>query len=184
MTLHASDAAVTAQAKQMAKKKSRKYVALTAGVGVLLAGGAAYAAVALFGFGSIDSGEATLKDLTVSQSKLTGALVPGKSVGGQADVANGNDFDVIVSGIVLKDSSLQATGAKCDPATVTPGGTVTTYPGAGGGAGHLITLAAPITIPANQAKTITAQNVVAQAASANGLCGVKADFAVVAAVGS
>jgi hypothetical protein len=185
MSLHMDENAIRAHAADVAgkaaKRKSRKIWVLS-GLGTALAGGAAFAAVNLFGFGSIEQGEATLQELEVKNVKLTGSLVPGQSVGGSADVNNKNDFAVQVTGVILKDSSLKATGKDCDPKTVAPGGSPATYPG--GGAGHQINLASPITIPAGEGRTITAANVVSQSPNADGLCGVKADFAVVAKVGN
>jgi hypothetical protein len=187
MTIHLDENAIRAHAEEIAgkasKRKSRKIWAL-APLGVLAAGGAAFAAVQLFGYGSIDQGAATMKDLTTSNVKLTGSLVPGQSVGGTADVTNDNDFPVSVTAIVLQDSSLQATGSGCIASTVTPGGNPVTYPGSAGGAGHQIALPAAVAIPAHSARTITASDVVSQAASADHLCGVKANFAIVAQVGN
>lgn len=187
MTLYSDDRAVIANAEQIAgkaaRRKSRKIWVLS-GLGVALAGGAAFAAVQLLGYGSIDQSAATLKDLTSQNVKLTGSLVPGQSVGGSADVTNDNDFPVTVTAIVLQDSSLQTTGSGCDPASVSPGGTAVTYPGPQGGSGHQITLASPVLIPANTAKAITVSNVVSQSANADHLCGVKANFAIVAKVGN
>lgn len=188
MALYTDETAVRTHAADIAgksaKRKSRKVWAL-AGIGTLFAGGAAFAAVQLFGFGSIDAQAATLKNLTVQNVHLTGTLAPGQTVGGAADVTNTNDFAVQVTGVILQDSSLQTSGTGCDSATVSPGGTpVATYPGSGGGSGHLIALAAPVTIPAGDAKTITAANVVSQASTASALCGVKANFAIVAQVGN
>jgi hypothetical protein len=188
MALHMDENAVRANAQkiagQAARRKSRKIWAL-AGLGTLAAGGAAFAAVQLFGFGSINQGAATMKNLNVVSPKLTGSLVPGQSVGGQVDVGNENDFPVKVTAIILQDSSLEATGQGCDPATVSPGGTaVANYPGQGGGAGHQINLPQAITLAPGEGKTITVSNVVSQSANASGLCGVKANFAVVASVGN
>lgn len=188
MTLYTDETAirdnVTQIAGKAAKRKSRKVWALAA-VGTIFAGGAAFAAVQLFGFGSIDAQAATLKNLKVENAHLVGTLAPGQTVGGASDVTNENDFAVKVTGVILQDSSLAVTGAGCDGATVSPGGTpVASYPGSGGGAGHLITLAAPVTLAAGEAKTITAANVVSQAATASALCGVKANFAIVASVGN
>jgi hypothetical protein len=167
------------------KGRKRKLALVAVPLAVIAAGGAAWAAVNLFGFGSIDQDEATMKDLRVEKAHLTGSLVPGKSVGGAADVYNDNDFDIQITGVILKDSSLKATGANCVPSTVTPGGSAgATYPGAGGGAGHLIAISPAITISAGGGKTISAEGVVSQSAAAKGLCGVKADFAVVASVGN
>lgn len=188
MTLHIDENAVRAHAEQVAgkaaRRKSRK-IWLLAPLGVLAAGGAAFAAVQLFGYGSIDQSAATMQDLTVTNVHLTGSLVPGQSVGGAADVSNGNDFPVTVSAVIVQDSSLHTNGSGCVSSSVTAGGTAgITYPGPGGGAGHQVTLAAPVLIPANSARTITASNVVSQSASADHLCGVQATFAVVAAVGN
>lgn len=174
---------ITTDAARKAKRKRRIW-ALGAPLGVLAVGGAAYAAVALFGFGSINAQAATMKNLDVSNARLSGSLVPGKSVGGVSDVGNQNDFDVKVTGIIVQDSSLAVTGSGCDAGSLTLNGSATTYPGSGGGSGHQINLAAPITIQAGQGATITAPNVVSQSSSATALCGVKANFAVVAAVGN
>lgn len=173
-----------APVKESTKRNKRKLALIGVPVAIVLTAGGAWAAVNLFGFGSIDSDAANLKNLTVSQAKLTGSLVPGKSVGGSAEVGNENDFDVKVSAVILRDSSLQPKGAGCDPASLTVGGTPATWPGSGGGAGHRIELASPVTIPAGQGRNIAVANVVSQAASASALCGVKADFAVVASVGN
>lgn len=185
MTLYQDENAVITNARQTAgkaaRRKSRKIWVL-AGLGTALAGGAAFAAVQLFGYGSIDQGAATLKDLTIADAKLTNTLVPGATVGGTGQVTNDNDFAVQVTGLIIKDAGLQGTGAACTASTLTPGGTPTTYPT--GGTGHLITLASPVTIPANSVRTVTVPGVVSQASNATGLCGVKADFAVVAQVGN
>lgn len=179
-----ADEQVAAQVATKLKKRSRWAIPATV-IGVIAAGGAAFAAVSLFGFGSIDAEASTLKNLKVENARLTGTLAPGQSVGGAVDVYNENDFPVKVSAIILQDSSLETSGTGCDPASVAPGGSAgATYPGAGGGAGHQISLAEVVTIPAGGGKTITAANVVSQAGSASALCGVKADFAVVAAVGN
>ena len=187
MTLHMDENAIKAHATEVAgkaaKRKSRKVWALAA-VGTVFAGGAAFAAVQLFGFGSIEQGEANLKDLKVAKAALTGSLVPGATVDGSVEVKNENDFDVKVTGVILQDSSLHGTGANCDKATLSIAGSPTTYPGQGGGSGHLISLASPVTIAKGATVAITAPNVVSQNASAKGLCGVKAKFAVVAQVGN
>ena len=187
MSLYTDETAIRAHAAeiagQSAKRRSRKIWALAA-VGTVFAGGAAFAAVQLFGYGSIDAQAATMKNLTVSGAHLTGSLVPGKSVGGASDVGNGNDFDVKVTGVIVQDSSLAVTGAGCDAGSLTLNGTSATYPGPGGGAGHLITLTTPVTIAAGEGKTVTVANVVSQASTATALCGVKANFAVVASVGN
>jgi len=180
-------AAKTAEAEKIAagaaKKKSRKIWAFAA-VGTVFAGGAAFAAVQLFGFGTLDQGPATMKNLAVASPKLTGSLVPGQSVGGSVDVGNENDFPVKVTGVIIQDSSLQVSGDGCDPASLSLNGSAATYPGQNGGPGHQINLTTPITLNPGEGKTITVQNVVSQNAGATKLCGVKANFAVVASVGN
>lgn len=188
MTLHLDETAIRNRASEIAdkaaKRKRRKVMAL-APVGLVLAGGAAFAAVQIFGFGSINAEAATTKDLKVTNAKLSSSLVPGQSAKGSVDVLNENDFPVVVTGVILQDSSLQATGAGCDPASVSPGGSpIASYPGQGGGPGHQINLGQAVTIPGGEVRTITANNVVSQAASATKLCGVKANFAVVSQVGN
>ncbi|WP_093620599.1 hypothetical protein [Actinoplanes philippinensis] len=186
MSLHLDENAVRANAADIAgraaKRKSRKIWAFAA-VGTLMATGAAYAAVQLFSYGTISQDAATMKELNLTEAKLTGSLVPGQTVGGSVKVANPNDFPVKVTAVILKDASLQATGQGCDPATVSPGGSVAAYPA--GGAGHKIVLAAPVTINANGGPvTVTVPGAVSQAGTATGLCAVSADFAVEASVGS
>jgi hypothetical protein len=187
MTLYSDDQAVIAHAENIAgkatRRKSRK-IWILSGLGVALAGGAAFAAVQLFGYGSIDQSAATLKNLDTANAKLASSLVPGKTVNGLVDVGNQNDFDVVATAVIIQDSSLAVTGTGCDINSLTLGGSATTYPGTGGGSGHQITLAAPVTIPAGTAKTLTVPNVVGQNASATALCGVKGSFAIVAHVGS
>lgn len=188
MSLYQDERAIIANAEkiagQAAKRKSRKVWTL-AGVGTLFAGGAAFAAVQLFGYGTLDAEAATLKNLDVSGVQLSGSLVPGASVGGKGYVGNGNDFDVKVTAIIVQDNSVQLKGAGCDPKTLTFGGVaVASYPGQGGGPGHRIALAAPVTIQAGKTVEVKANNVVSQDASANALCGVKVNFAVEAQVGS
>jgi hypothetical protein len=185
MTLYTDDSAIKAHAAAVAgraaRRKSRKIWALS-GLGVALAGGAAFAAVQLFGYGTINQGPASLKDLVVANARLTNSLVPGKTASGQVDAGNQNDFDVVATAVIIKDSSLSSSGADCDSSTLTLGGSAVSYPG--GGSGHQIALAAPVTIPAGQARTLTVPNVVSQASTATGLCGVHGDFAVVAQVGN
>lgn len=186
MSLHIDENAVRANAADIAgraaKRKSRKIWAFAA-AGTLFATGAAYAAVQLFSYGTINQAEATLQQLNLTDAKLTGSLVPGQTVGGSVKVSNPNDFPVKVTAVILKDSSLAATGANCDPATVAPGGAVAAYPT--GGAGHKIALASPVTINGGGGPvTITVPGAVSQAGTATGLCAVSADFAVEASIGS
>lgn len=157
----------------------RKKLAVVATAGVLALGtGTAWAAYALFGYGSFDAGPATVANLSVHNSaQLTGQLVPGASVGAKAEVENSNDFSVTVTNVLIKNSSVSATGDPSCESTVHLGpGTATTWPD-GGGAATQFELT-EVVIPAGQTRTVTVNNVVRQDASAMKLCGVHADFAV------
>lgn len=179
--------AETVKRSRWSKNKKKKVAFVSAVVAAFAIPGVAWAAIELFGFGSIDAAAATTQNLTVNNSsaQLTGKLVPGSTVGSKATVTNPNTFDVKVTGVILKVDSLAVTpnSAECNT-TVHPIGTATTWPGTGGGAGLLQTVAEQVTIPAGQTVWVEVPEAVRQDASASTLCGVKADFAVRGQVGS
>lgn len=187
MSLHLDENAVRDHAAQIAgksaKRKSRKIWAL-AGVGTLFAGSAAFAAVALYGSGTFESTTAELKPLTVraNTGKFTKSLVPGATVGATGVIENPNDFPVQVTAIVMQDSGYEVTGNGCKPETLQPKGVLDTYGEAGHG--YRILLASPKTIGAGGAETITLAEVLSQTAEADALCAVKANFGIIAKVGS
>lgn len=177
-----------------AMTKKRKY-AFVAAVAAVLVGFplAAWAAVALFGFGSFDSAAATTQNLTVDNSTavLTSGLTPGNTVGAKADVKNPNNFPVTVTGVIVRNSTLTTTAsptgdraaqADCN-ATVQPVGTAATFPGTSE-AGTKQAIAANVVIPPGATRTVTIPAAVKQLDTATHLCGVHADFAVVAQTAS
>jgi acyl dehydratase len=94
VTLHASDAAVTAQAKQLAKKRSRKYVAFTAGAATLLAAGGAYAAMLINGEGTASATAYQEQQLEITNGRFSGPLFPGGKIDLVFTVKNPNPFKV------------------------------------------------------------------------------------------
>lgn len=102
MTLHASDAAVTAQAKKMAKKKSRKYTAVGAAGAVLLTAGGAWAAMTVFGSGTASVTAGQEKELQIVEASFSDQLYPATSVDLIIKVKNPNPFKVKVKTIGLK----------------------------------------------------------------------------------
>lgn len=177
------------------RKWTRKQM-IVAGVvgGALILPPAAYAAVKIFGFGSFNSAAAVTQNLTVDNStaKLTPSLTPGNTVSAQANVTNPNDFPVTVTGIILKNSTLAVTAkapataadqTSCEQ-TVHPVGTPGTFPGDAGGTGTVQAIAANVTIPPGQTRQVTVPQAVKQDDSGTALCGVHADFAVVAQTAS
>jgi hypothetical protein len=181
--------------KKTRKTWGKKKTALVAtGAVAAIGGGTAWAAVALFGFGTFNADAATTQNLTVDNASavLTGSLTPGNSVGAKANVTNPNDFPVTVTGVILRNSTLTVTAkapaaagdqANCE-ATVTPIGTATTWPGSGGGAGTLQAIQANVTIPPGQTRTVIVPQAVKQSEAGTALCGVHADFAVKAQTAS
>lgn len=125
MTLHASDAAVTAQAKNLAKKKSRKYVALGAAAVLLTTTGGAWAAMTIFGEGSVSAEAYQAKGLTVTDTKLSKKLHPGAEADIIMKVTNPNPFPVKVTQIARTGNPTDVS-AGCDmskvssPVTQTP----------------------------------------------------------------
>lgn len=181
MGLHKSKNAAAAGSTSSKRWSRKKIVAVVAGGVILATGGTAWAAYALFGYGTLDASAATTQGLTVDNStaKLTGTLVPGQTVGAQADVHNPNDYPVTVVAVLVKDSTVATVGGGDCNSTVhiigTPG---STWPGSGGGTATKQAIASTVTIPANQTKVVTVPQAVKQDASANSLCGIHADFAV------
>jgi hypothetical protein len=123
---------------------------------------------------------------------LTSSLTPGNTVGAKADVHNPNDFPVTVTAVILHNSTLTVTAkapataadqTSCET-TVHPVGAAGTWPGNGGGAGTVQTIAANVTIPAGQTRTVTVPSAVKQDDTGTALCGVHADFAVQAQTAS
>lgn len=112
MTLHASDAAVTAQAKKMAKKKSRKYVVAAAGLATVLAAGGAWAAMQVSGDGTASAEAYTEKPLTVTEAAFSGPLFPGGKIDLTFKVTNPNPFKVKVKTIGLKQGAPPAITCK------------------------------------------------------------------------
>jgi hypothetical protein len=178
-------------AKNAAPKRtwSKKKLAVIGGVtATFLIPAAAWAAVTLFGFGTFDADAATTQNLTVNNATahLTGKLVPGATVGAKADVTNPNDFPVSVTGVLVQNNSVAVSPATpaCADSVHLIGTAGPTYPGTGGGASTKQDSGAPVTIAPGATVTITVPQSVKQDASATTLCGVHANFAVVAQVGS
>lgn len=172
------------------KKKGKKKLAVIAGVAAtFMIPAAAWAAVELFGFGTIDAAASTTQNLVVDPAsvQLTNKLVPGQTVGAKAIVNNPNDFPVTVTGVLVQDSSVATNPASVECANtvhLVTTGAGPTYPGAGGGASSKQAIAAPVTIAPGASVWITVPASVKQDASATQLCGVKANFAVVGQIGS
>jgi hypothetical protein len=186
MSLHMDENAVRDRhaeiAGKSAKRKSRKVWVLAA-VGTLFAGSAAFAAVQILGSGTFESTAAELKPLTVraDTAKFTKSLVPGATVGATGVIENPNDFPVQVTAIVVKEEGLQASGPGCKPNTLHLKGVKDNYGAAGTGYKIAVT---PKTIGAGGADWVTAAEVLSQDEKADALCTVKANFTIVAQVGS
>lgn len=160
--------------------RKRTIVAVTAAV-VLGAGGTAWAAYQLLGFGRIQTDVAVTQGLTVNSSsaKLTKQLVPGSTAGATVEVTNPNDFPVTVTGVITSTSSLKIDGnAKDCLSTVKLVGSAGTYPGEGGGPGTVQPIKENVVIAPGNTATVTVPEFVKQDGTGTGLCSIAADFAV------
>lgn len=168
------------QANPSRRWGKRKIAAVAAGAILAVSGGTAWAAVSLFGLGSINAAAASSLNLKVDNAtvQLTGQLLPGLTVGAKAEVSNPNDFPVNITDIIVKNASVRTTPklAAC-ASSIHLVGTATTWP-VGGGAGTLVATDTKVTIPAHKAAWITLPEVLKQDALASVLCGAHADFAV------
>lgn len=186
-------AGVENQAK--AKKRKRKVIIGSAVAAAVLIPGAAWAAVNIFGFGSFEADAAANGTITVAPgtTSLTKTLAPGETVGVKGNVTNGNDYKITVTDLYVKKSTLAVTGgtpAECDISFA--GGVDAPMPKVGGGdegPNTAVKFTLPgggVEIPAGPGytKQIVVNNVIKQASTATKMCGVKADYAVGAKVGS
>ncbi|HEX3332359.1 MAG TPA: hypothetical protein VHS27_20730 [Gaiellales bacterium] len=76
-------------------------LAVTAVIGLSIAGGAAYAAWSVSGSGSGSASAASAQGLTLTAGSASGVLYPGASADVDTTVANANPFPVHVSSIAL-----------------------------------------------------------------------------------
>jgi hypothetical protein len=105
MTLYTDEKAIVVHAAKTAKRKARKWYALSA-AGVLLAGGgAAFAAMAVTGDGTVSADAYTQQPLGITNAHLSGPLYPSAKVDLVMNVKNGNPFKVKVTRIGVKQGS-------------------------------------------------------------------------------
>lgn len=112
MTLHASDAAVTAHAKQLAKKRSRKYVIGAAGLATVLTAGGAWAAMLVTGDSTATVAAYQEQQLDVKNAAFSGPLFPGGKIDLTFTVTNPNPFKVKVKTIALQQGANPAVTCK------------------------------------------------------------------------
>jgi hypothetical protein len=154
--------------------------------GAVLAGGAAFAAVTLWGSGDASVAATKSQGIVVDNVKLTKSLVPGSTAGATGDAYNPNDFKVKVTGIVVLDEGQVVTGctAPADQGSVhlvtENTSVVTTQVNAAGATkqGRLYALAAPVTIDPKSKAPIAVASVVKQDAAAEAFCGFDAKLGV------
>lgn len=153
--------------------------------GFVLASGAAFAAVTLFGGGHAAVAAAVPNPLTVDQVQFTSTLLPGGSANVKGVVHNPNDFPVKVTDVIVIAAGAHGVGPDC--ASLSIGGTSGTFAINGSGttaAGFKTHLAVPVSIAANGAEYVEVPNIVSQAVGATSFCGFEADVAVVATAGN
>ncbi len=174
-----------------------KKKAVIAGIGsTFLIPAAAWAAVSIFGFGSITAGATpTTGELTIIDgqypTEVAPALAPGSSANVKIAVRNNNAYPVKVTGLIVKTSSLTyGTGTTAEQCDIQLNGTAATFPlngeGGDGGAGKLVSLPAAeqATLEPNAQQYFTFPEVFTQRATATKLCSVGAQYAVKGQAGS
>ncbi len=153
-------------------KRKRKVRAVALGIvsGVLAVAGGAYAAIAL----TSNETEAALakgnaETLVLDQAQFTKPLFPGTSTGLKFRVINNNAFPATIDKIVLNGTSTttcpldQLTGPAANVGTVN---------------GLTLTLASPVTVPANNNVVFEYPKVVTLKATATDSCTINAKFKV------
>lgn len=170
------------------RRFTRKQVIIASVAGaVLLAPGAAYAAVKIFGLGEGAVDGTAVQNLTIDNIGLESPLVPGATVDGKAIVHNPNNFPVKISTAYIRAEGTTGTGpagSNCATAgIVKPGGVAGNY-GPPIGQGWKIDLpGSGVAIPKNGAVWITVPNAVTLSSDADALCGFSGKFAVEGTVG-
>lgn len=171
------------------KYKKRTIAGVVAGT--VLAGGAAFAAVTIFGGGHAAVAAAVPNALTVDNVQFTSTLLPGGSANVKGDVHNPNNFPVKVTDVIVVDNAnTHGVGpvADCGPGKLTVNGVHNSYAISSSGPnvdGWKFHLGTPVSIAANGGgATIEVANAVTQAALTQSFCGFDADIAVVATAGN
>ncbi len=171
-------------------RKSRKWtkrqiaIASVAGA-VLVAPGVAYAAVQIFGFGSIAGAAPANPTLTIEDATYpteVGVLAPGGKANVKIAVKNPNSFAVDVKSLHIKNGFTVngGTAGQCD---ITATGASASFPEQGGGS-KKTTLTSPVTLNPGQVTYIDFPEVFSQAATATKLCSVSGQYAVEGSVGN
>jgi hypothetical protein len=154
--------------------------------GAVLAGGAAFAAVSLWGSGTASVAATKSEGIVVDNVKLTKPLVPGGAASdATGDAYNPNDFAVKITGIVVLDEGQVVTGCTADAnkasVKIAAGTAVTSVKVSAAGptkTGRLFPVAGEVTIPAKQKAEVRVNAVVSQEATATEFCGFNAKLGV------
>lgn len=178
-------------AKKGWTRKRKMAVAGVAAAAVLIPA-SAWAAVAIFGFGSFtQAAETTAGTLTISGTPhLTAKILPGSKVGLVTTIQNPTDAAVSVTGIIVDTdpSTFTVTPAAGCHLTLVSGGTTDSIPAHGAitttHAGQRYAPDHAISIPAGGSETVTFPNIFQQAASDTVLCGVSGQYAIRGGIGS
>src|ERR1051325_3113228 len=118
-TTYGSDAQVRAEGKKAGRKGRSKLAVVSGGIATILAvGGAAYAAVQLFGFGDADVDAAGVQNLTIDNFQTLTPLYPGATVGAKAIVHNPNNIPVKVTAVIIRKEGLGGKGSNCDASSL------------------------------------------------------------------
>lgn len=168
------------------KYKKRTIAGVIAGT--MLAGGAAFAAVTIFGGGHVAAAATVPQALVVDNAEFVNPLLPGGSADVRGIVHNPNPFPVKVTSVIVKDAGATGSGSGCINSTLHIGGTAGDFTVAATGpqvAGHQYMLPTSVEVAANGGTaSVTFPNAVSQDSGATAFCGFAADVAVTALAGN
>jgi hypothetical protein len=176
VSVHYSENVVRDQAKTAAQMKSRKYLAVGAGLAVLLSAGGAYAAMQIFGTGSVSATSYQAQNVSVSGEKFNKPIYPGVFADLSFEVANPNPFPVTVQSVAI-DTSRRAL-VKCDAAGEE---SKLSGPATSTGLAYNIPTSEQVAVSPNGKATITIKNAVHLDSSATKGCELTIPFKVTGA---
>jgi hypothetical protein len=169
-------------------KRNRRTMAAVIGAGAaVVIGGTAWAAVALFGFGTANVAATTTTDLTVEQVSVTSPLLPGAIVGAKGLVKNPNAYPVKVVTVYIREAGASGVpAAACNvPGVLIPQGAYANHgTNIGNGWKTELTGTAVVEIPANNERWVEIPQAVKQISGSETMCGFTANIAVKALAGN
>lgn len=152
MSINFSDNVGREQAKKKARKFGRRGAILGLALAVVTASGAAWAAMVIFGTGTVKADAYEAKALVVSEEKFSGPIFPGAELDMTFTVSNPNPFPVKISKLELDGDPQKAVTGTCVQGNNL---SVLTTKLPIAGVGTSIPAASQVIVPANGSATVT-----------------------------